>query len=110
MIMQAKMRFTYLGMEDFKGKKDPEKTFHQVSLLQGSEIAKVFLEQGQEVLFSNVSKFDELDCNVMFSLATDKYGAKIQYRLVSFEAAEPELPEGLFDADKVKNIKEKVTA
>lgn len=110
MIMQAKMRFTYLGMEDFKGKKDPEKTFHQVSLLQGSEIAKVFLEQGQEVLFANVNKFDELDCNVMFSLATDKYGAKIQYRLVSFEAAEVELPEVPFKNEKLKDIKDKATA
>lgn len=110
MIMQAKMRFTYLGMEDFQGKKNPEKTYYQVSLLQGSEVAKVFLEQGQEVLFDQVQKFDELDCNVMFSLATDKYGAKIQYRLVNFEPSEVELPEKLFDNEKLKNLKDKATA
>lgn len=89
--MQGIMKFTYLGMDSFAGKKDPSKTFHNVNLLQGSEIAKVFLESGQEVLFTDVQKFDELECVLAFSLGTDKYGAKINYKLLSMKPLELEL-------------------
>jgi hypothetical protein len=91
--MQGIIKFTYLGIDSFQGKKDPSKTYYNVSLLQGSEIAKVFLDAGQEVLFNGLEKFDEIICTVSWSLATDKYGAKINYRLHEVKPLDIELPE-----------------
>lgn len=120
--MQATMKFTYLGMDAFVGKKDPSKTYYNVSLLQNSEIAKVFLDQGQEVLFQDMQKFDEVICTVMFKLGQDRYGAKIDYRLLDIQPLAPELPEGFENAPagentddkantgKLHNVKEKATA
>jgi hypothetical protein len=90
--MQGIMKFTFLGIDEFNGKKDPTKKFYNVNLLQGSEIAKVFLESGQEVLFADIQKFDELECVLAFSLGTDKYGAKINYKLLSMKPLELENP------------------
>lgn len=90
--MQGIMKFTFLGMDEFIGKKDPTKKYYNVSLLQNSEIAKVFLDQGQEVLFKDLEKFDELECTVMFKLGQDRYGAKIDYRLIDFKLLVPEIP------------------
>lgn len=90
--MQGIMKFTFLGMDEFIGKKDPTKKYYNVSLLQNSEIAKVFLDQGQEVLFKDLEKFNELECTVMFKLGQDRYGAKIDYRLIDFKLLVPEIP------------------
>jgi len=90
--MQGRLKFTYLGIDSFPGKKDPTKTFHNLTMLQGSEIVKIFLDPGQEVLFQEMQKFDELVCVCSWSLGTDKYGAKINYKLLSMEPLEAELP------------------
>lgn len=111
--MQAKMKFTYLGKDEFTGKKDPTKKYYQVSMLQGSEVAKIFLDQGQEVLFNDLEKFDDVLCDVMFKLGQDRYGAKIEYRLIALEVLTPELPEGFEEnreAEKLKVVKDKATA
>lgn len=101
--MQGPLKLTYLGIDNFNGKKDPSKTFYNVSLLQGSEIIKIFLESGQEVLFNNLQKFDEVVCVCSWSLGTDKYGAKINYRLLYMEELEIDIPfenKLVVDADK----------
>lgn len=95
--MQGIMKFTYLGMDDFTGKKDPTKKYYQASFLQGSEIAKIFLITGQEELFKDMQKFDEVECLVDFKLGQDRYGSKIDYRLISMTALMPDIP---FDLDK----------
>lgn len=100
--MQGIMKFTFLGMDEFVGKKDPTKKYYNVSLLQNSEIAKVFLDQGQEVLFKDLDKFDELECTVMFKLGQDRYGAKIDYRLIDFKLLLPEIP--FEDTENVGNV------
>ncbi len=122
--MQGTMKFTYLGMDEFNGKKDPTKKYYNVSLLQNSEIAKVFLDQGQEVLFKDLQKFDEVICTVMFKLGQDRYGAKIDYKLLDIQPLLPELPAEFENAPsgesnvsddktnvgKLHNVKEKATA
>lgn len=100
--MQAIMKFTYLGIDSFVGKKDPSKTFYNLNLLQGSEVVKIFLETGQETIFEQlqIDKFDELEAVVAFSLGTDKYGAKINFKLMSVTPLMPEIPFEQKEPDK----------
>jgi len=108
--MQGIIKFTYLGIDSFVGKKDPTKTFYNVSLLQGSEIAKVFLETGQEEIFKPLQKFDEIVCLVSWRLGQDKYGVKLDYRIITVTPCDLELPENLptgGSTDNVTDIKNK---
>jgi hypothetical protein len=106
-IMQGTMKFTFLGIDEFIGKKDPSKKFYQVSLLQDNEVIKVFLSDGQEVLFANFDKFDELIAVVSFKLGQDKYGMKIDYRIISVETINiPFIPD---EEEKVSDIKKSKT-
>lgn len=107
--MQGLMKFTYLGIDEYIGKKDPSKKYYSVNLLQGSEIAKIFLDQGQEILFRDMTKFDDLEATVAFSLGTDRYGAKINYKLLSVKPLMPEIPfEEVKPADSTIPINQKV--
>jgi len=107
--MQGIIKFTYLGIDSFVGKKDPTKTFYNVSLLQGSEIAKVFLETGQEELFKPLQKFDEIVCTASWRVGQDKYGVKLDYRIIDIRPLEIELPETSITAssENVTDIKNK---
>jgi hypothetical protein len=59
--MQGKGTFVFLGLNSFKGKQDPTKTYFSANLLQGAEVFKVFLQEGQEVLFSDAQQYDEFE-------------------------------------------------
>jgi len=95
--MQGILKFTFLGMDEFVGKKDPTKKFYNVSLLQNSEIAKVFLETGQEELFRPLEKFDEIVAVVSWRIGQDKYGVKLDYRIISFRPMIETLPDHIED-------------
>jgi hypothetical protein len=71
--MQGKMRFEFLGLNEFQGKKDPTKTYYTANLLQGSEVVKVFLQEGQEVLFTGIHKMDEIECDLEINIGAKTY-------------------------------------
>ncbi len=71
--MRGKMNFEYLGMNSFQGRKDPTKTYYSVNLLQGSEVVKVFLGEGQDVLFTRLNKMDEIECELDIRLGEKTY-------------------------------------
>ncbi len=71
--MQGKMRFEFLGVNTFQGKKDPTKTYYSANLLQGSEVTKVFLSDGQEQLFSGLNKMDEIECDLDIKIGQKTY-------------------------------------
>lgn len=82
--MQLNGKFEYLGMNVFPGKKDPTKTYYNANLLQGSEVQKIFLSEGQDVLFTGLQKMDEVECELDIKIV----GAKTYVSLVSVIALE----------------------
>lgn len=76
--MIVKGNFEYLGMNEFQGKKDPTKTYFSANLLHGSEVLKVFLSEGQDILFVGLEKMDELEVELDI-----KIGAKTYVSIVS---------------------------
>ena len=59
--MKVKGTFEFLGITEFKGHKDPTKSYYNANLLQGTDILKVFLQENQLVLFSGLEKMDKID-------------------------------------------------
>jgi hypothetical protein len=72
MFMQVIGRFVFLGLQSFHGKKDPNKTYFNLSLLQGQEVFKVFLDDGQEKLFEEAQQYDEYEIECAVFLKTDR--------------------------------------
>lgn len=71
--MQGKMRFEFLGLNSFQGKKDPTKTYFSAILLQGAEVTKVFLSDGQDVLFEGLTKMDETEVELDIRIGQKTY-------------------------------------
>ena len=86
--MQGKMRFEFLGLNSFKGKKDPTKTYYNANLLQGSEVTKVFLEEGQDILFAGLNKMDEIECEISINIRGEKTYIKI-ISVIALEHGKP---------------------
>ena len=76
--MKVKGKFEFLGITEFKGHKDPTKSYYNANLLQGTDILKVFLQENQFVLFSGLEKMDKID--VEFALVKTLL-TLISYRL-----------------------------
>jgi hypothetical protein len=71
--MKLKGVFEFLGIEDLQGKKDPTKTFHNVSLLQGTDVVKVFLDDNSLQLFTGLKKMEKIDCELNISIGQKTY-------------------------------------
>ncbi len=71
--MQGKFKVEFLGLSSFQGKKDPSKTYYSANLLQGTDVIKVFLQEGQEVLFSGIAKMDEIEVEINIQIREKTY-------------------------------------
>lgn len=85
--MQLNGKFEYLGINKFQGKKDPTKEFYSVNLLQGSEVTKVFLSDGQAVLFEGLEKMDEVECELKINIGMKTYVSVVS--VVPLENGQP---------------------
>lgn len=111
--MQGKGRFVFLGISSFKGRKDPEKLYHSLSLLQGAETFQVLLEEGQQHVFKDAVLYDELEIEFNVSARYDKYKGQsvLSMKLLSVVFVEtgeipdisPEIPSNPENEMKVDN-------
>lgn len=68
--MKVKGIFNYLGLETIKGKKDPNKTFYNLSLLQETDVIKVFLDEEsvKKITDIKLAQMDKLNCELKISI------------------------------------------
>lgn len=56
--------FVFLGIDTFNGSKDPNKTYKNAVLLQGTDTLKVFLNDDSEKAFFGVQPMERIDCEL----------------------------------------------
>ncbi len=71
--MQGKFKVEFLGLNSFQGKKDPSKTYYSANLLQGTDVIKVFLQENQEIMFSGLTKMDEIEVEINVQIREKTY-------------------------------------
>jgi hypothetical protein len=74
-IMLVKGNFIYLGLDTIQGKKDTTKTFYNLSLLQDTDVVKVFLDSETVKKIVNIkpNKMDKLNCELKISIGQKTY-------------------------------------
>ncbi len=70
--MKVKGIFDFIGLSEFKGKKDVTKMFYNAVLLQGVDTVKVFLDSDSVKLFTGLKKMDSVDCELDIKIGADK--------------------------------------
>lgn len=71
-IMKLVGKFEFIGIEEIQGKKDPTKVFHNVGLMQGNDVVKVFLNDDKVKLFSGLKRFDLVECELNISIGSER--------------------------------------
>lgn len=84
--MQGNGTFVFLGIKSFPGKKDPSKTFYNLSLLQGTETFSVFLDDGQNVLFEKCDLYDNINIDFAVFLRTDRGMTVMSLRILKINS------------------------
>lgn len=62
--MTGKCKANYLGVESFNGKKDPSKVYYRVAFLQGTNVTKMFLRDGQIEWFKGVKPMQAMEIEI----------------------------------------------
>lgn len=73
--MTGESKVKYLGIEEFKGKKDPSKTYYRVAFLQKTNVTKMFLRDGQLDLFNGIKPMEEMQ--IRFDINTEGKGTSV---------------------------------
>lgn len=73
--MKLKGRFEFLGIESFKGRKDPNQTFYNACFLDGLDSGKVFCSEEQANELSKFPTREPLD--VVFNYNPQTHGLYI---------------------------------
>lgn len=71
-IMKLTGTFEFIGIENIPGKKDPTKTYHNVALMQGNDVVKVFINDDTVKLFEGVKRMDKISCDLSVSIGSDR--------------------------------------
>ncbi|MDF2804971.1 MAG: hypothetical protein K0S61_4876 [Anaerocolumna sp.] len=70
--MKLTGQFEFIGIENITGKKDPTKTFHNVALMQGVDVVKVFINDDTMKQFDGIKKMDKISCDLTISISSDR--------------------------------------
>lgn len=73
--MKLQGQFNYLGIETFKGRKDPNQIFSSLALLQGTDVQKIFLDNDQLALVNslNLKPMDSLNVTLDINIGTKTF-------------------------------------
>lgn len=66
--MKGIFKVEYLGTESFKGKNDPEKEYHSLIVMQGTEVEKIFISSKQLQELKDLKKLDTI--NIILDITT----------------------------------------
>ena len=70
--MKLKGIFSFVGMQDLQGKKDPTKMFHNIVLMQGIDVQKIFVNDDVAKQFAGIKPMDNLECDLSISIGHDR--------------------------------------
>ncbi len=70
--MKLNGQFEFIGIETIQGKKDTTKVYHNVALMQGVDVVKVFINDDTLKLFDGIKRMDKVSCDLRISIGSDR--------------------------------------
>jgi len=70
--MRVKGVFEFIGVQDIQGKKDVTKVYHNVALMQDTDVVKVFANDDTVKLFSGIKKMDKVECELNINIGAER--------------------------------------
>lgn len=70
--MKLTGEFELIGIETIQGKKDTTKVYHNVVLMQGMDVVKVFVNDETVKMFAGVKKMDKVKCDMAISIGSER--------------------------------------
>lgn len=70
--MKLTGQFEFIGIDSITGKKDPTKVFHNVALMQGTDVVKVFANDEVIKMFDGIKRMDKVNCDMRISIGSER--------------------------------------
>ncbi len=70
--MKLTGKFEFIGVQEIRGKKDTTKTYHNVALMQGNDVVKVFLNDNTVKMFDGIARLEKLECDLTVNVGSER--------------------------------------
>lgn len=70
--MKLSGNFEFVGIETIQGKKDPSKVYHNIALMQGNDVVKVFANDDTVKKFDGIKRMEKISCDLSVSIGSER--------------------------------------